>query len=116
MLRLLLEVNSMKRFAILILVLALLCGVLTGCGLGKGNVSDRKDGMVTDSPNDADDIIDRNDDSDTTDNGRNDGMKDKNKDQNTDKGRENANDGNKDNPVTNSMPAQSPDMTQPVTP
>lgn len=98
----------MKKFAILILVLSLLCGVLAGCGNGKGNISDRKDGMVTDSPNDADDILDRDDDNGIMDDDRDD-MKDKDND------RENANDGNKDNPV-NSTPTQSPDTTQPVTP
>ena len=107
MLRSQLEVNSMKRFAILILVLALLCGVLAGCGLGKGNVSDRKDGFVTDSPNSTDNVIDRDD-------GTKDKGKDKNKD--ADKGSDNANDGNKDDPAASSMPAQSPDVTQPVTP
>ena len=97
----------MKKFAILILVLSLLCGVLAGCGNGKGNISDRKDGMVTDSPNDADDILDRDDKN---------GIMDDDRDDTKDKDRENVNNGNKDNPVTNSMPAQSPDVTQPVTP
>lgn len=106
----------MKKFAILILVFAILCGVLTGCGNGRGNISSRKDGMVTDSPNDADDIIDRDDDKGIMDNDRDDGMKDKDKDTDKDNDRENANDGNKDNPVTNSMPVESPEITQPVTP
>ncbi len=99
----------MKKFAILILVLSLLCGVLAGCGNGKGNISDRKDGMVTDSPNDADDIIDRDDNNGIMDDDRDD-MKDKSKD------RENTSDGSKNDPAASSMPAQSPDVTQPVTP
>lgn len=106
----------MKKIAMLILVLSLMCGVLTGCGNGKGNISDRKDGMVTDSPNDAEDIIDRDDDGilDRDDDGMLDGDRDGMKDK--DKNKENANDGNKDKPVATAIPGESPDITQPVTP
>lgn len=108
----------MKKIAMLILVLSLMCGVLTGCG--NGNISNRKDGMVTDSPNDAEDIIDRDDDGilDRDDDGMLDGDRDgmKNKDKNKDKNKQSANDGNKDKPVATSIPGESPDITQPVTP
>lgn len=94
----------MKKFAILILTLSLMCTALTGCGNGRGNISSNKDGTVTDSPNDAEDIIDNDDD----------GMLDGDRDNRKDK--EKAIDGNKDKPAATSMPDSSPDITQPVTP
>lgn len=96
----------MKKFAMLILVLSLMCGVLTGCGNGRGNISDDKNGMVTDSPNDAEDIIDDNGNGIIDDGNRDDNREDDG----------NANDGNKDNPAPTSMPDNSPAITQPVTP
>ena len=60
----------MKKFTAMILALMLLCGVLSACG--NGNISNDKGGKTTDSPNDAEDIID---DGDMTDNGILDGDK-----------------------------------------
>lgn len=50
----------MKKFAILILVLCLVCGVLSGCSSDRGNIDDT-DGKVTDSPRDDEGIMDDDD-------------------------------------------------------
>ena len=116
----------MKKFSAIILALMLLCGVLSACG--NGNISNDKNGMATDSPNDAEDIID---DGDMTDDGILDGDKGGNSSNNggSNKGsstsnnggdtanKGGANDGGKDSPVSSSMPGESPAVaTQTVTP
>lgn len=114
----------MKKFTAMILALMLLCGVLSACG--NGNISNDKGGKTTDSPNDAEDIID---DGDMTDNGILDGDKGGNNSNGGDKGGNNsngggngnnnsgANDGGKDNTAPSSMPDESPAVaTQTVTP
>ena len=104
----------MKKFTAMILALMLLCGVLSACG--NGNISNDKNGMTTDSPNDAEDIID---DGDMTDNGILDGDKGGSNSNSGGKGNSNsgANDGGKDTTVPTSMPSESPAVaTQTVTP
>ena len=100
-----LEVTNMKKFAILILALSLMCGVLTGCASDRGNISDNDNGVVTDSPNDDNSIID--DDMIDDDQGSKGGN-------NSDSGNNNGN--NKD-AVPTSIPGESPSVaSQPVTP
>lgn len=104
----------MKKFTAMILALMLLCGVLSACG--NGNISNDKGGKTTDSPNDAEDIID---DGDMTDNGILDGDKGGNNSNGGGNGNNNsgANDGGKDNTAPSSMPDESPAVaTQTVTP
>lgn len=90
----------MKKFAILILALSLICGVLTGCSSDRGNISDNDNGVVTDSPSDDDGIID--DDIIDDDQGNKDG---------------NSDNGNSNDTVPTSIPGESPSVaSQPVTP
>lgn len=110
----------MKKFAVLLLALCLMCGVLAGCASDKGNIDDT-DGVVTDSPRDDDDdggIIDDMTDGDKG--GQNDMDSDRNDtsgDQNGTSGGQNGSSGNNDDTVPTSIPGQSPAVaTQPVTP
>lgn len=104
----------MKKFAVLLLVLSLMCGVLTGCANGRGNIDDT-DGVVTDTPRDDDNgvIDDVIDDDNGNKNGNN--GDDANKDN---KGGMNNNNGSdNDNAVPTAIPGQSSAVaTQPVTP
>ena len=110
----------MKKFAVLLLALCLICGILTACASDKGNIDDT-DGVVTDSPRGDDDdggIIDDMTDGDKG--GQNDKGNDKNGTsggQNGSSGGQNgSSDGNGDT-VPTSIPGQSPAVaTQPVTP
>ncbi len=100
----------MKKFAILILALSLICGVLTGCSSDRGNISDNDNGVVTDSPNDDDGIID----DDIIDDDQ--GNKDGNTDNGNSDGSSNSN-GNGNDTVPTSIPGESPSVaSQPVTP
>lgn len=118
----------MKKFAVLLLALCLMCGVLAGCASDKGNIDDT-DGVVTDSPRDDDDnggIIDDmtdgdkdgHNDKDGDKNGTTGGQNDKGGDQNGTSGGQNGNSsGNSGDTVPTSIPGQSPAVaTQPVTP
>ncbi len=121
----------MKKFAVLLLALSLVCGVLTGCASDKGNIDDT-DGVVTDSPRDDDSIID--DDMGDGKIGDKDKDKNNNNDNNssTNSGNNNSSGstgntgssasnsgnsgGNNDAPVPTSIPGNSTTATQPVTP
>lgn len=105
----------MKKFAVLLLVLSLMCGVLTGCASDKGNIDDT-DGVVTDTPRDddngvIDDVLDDDDNADSNGKNGDDGNKD------TKGGMDNKSGNGNDNTVPTSMPAESSAVaTQPVTP
>ena len=104
----------MKKFAVLLLVLSLMCGVLTGCASDRGNIDDT-DGVVTDTPRDDDNgvIDDVLDDDDADSKGKN--GDDGNKDTKGDTGSKNSS-GN-GSTVPTSIPAESAAVaTQPVTP
>ena len=120
----------MKKFAVLLLALSLVCGALTGCASDKGNIDDT-DGVVTDSPRDDDDSII---DDDMGDGKIGDKDKDKDKDNKDNNGSTNSSGstdnsgssgntsstgnsgGNNDAPVPTSIPGNSTTATQPVTP
>lgn len=108
----------MKKFAVLLLALSLLCGVLTGCASDKGNIDDT-DGVVTDSPRDDDNgvIDDMLDDDDNAGNNGNSGNNgdDGNKDTKGDASNKSGNQNGSSVPT--SIPGESPAVaTQPVTP
>ena len=108
----------MKKIAVLLLALSLVCGVLTGCASDKGNIDDT-DGVVTDSHRDDDSIID----DDIIDDDMTDGDKNGDKNSSDNKGSGNSSGssasnsgGNNDAPVPTSIPGDTTAGTQPVTP
>lgn len=111
----------MKKFTVLILVLVLLCGILSGCSREDGIVSDRDIDEVTDTPRDDgamgdDDILDNDDNA-----GTNGGKTGSGNQGDNDAGKDNAGNGgktyNNDGAVPTSIPGENSTVaTQPVTP